>query len=65
MKEGPNSTTPNDAPAPADAAKPAISPHDLEQLADPGKQAEYRRAYLAQLRQRACPGCGETDELFS
>jgi hypothetical protein len=40
------------------------SPAELEQLKDPAKQDEYRAAYLAQLRQRACPGCGETYESF-
>jgi hypothetical protein len=37
---------------------------DLQQLVDPDKQEEYRAAYLAQLRQRACPGCGESDVIF-
>jgi hypothetical protein len=34
------------------------------QLVDPEKQAEYRREYLAQLKRRACPGCGEHDDFF-
>ncbi len=37
---------------------------DIAQLTDPVKQAEYRREYLAQLRQRSCPGCGESVDLF-
>ncbi|MEX2171071.1 MAG: hypothetical protein WD851_17260 [Pirellulales bacterium] len=37
---------------------------ELAQLTDPEKQAEYRREYLAQLKRRACPGCGESDDLF-
>jgi hypothetical protein len=36
---------------------------ELEQLTNADKQVEYRREYLAQLRRRACPGCGE-DTLF-
>ena len=29
-------------------------------LADEQTQEAYRRAYLAQLRARECPGCGES-----
>jgi hypothetical protein len=28
------------------------------------KQAEYRRAYLEQLKRIACPGCGDGQPLF-
>ena len=31
----------------------------LAQLTDAETQARYREEYLAQLRRRACPGCGE------
>jgi hypothetical protein len=37
-----------------------------EQLADvstDAQQAEYRRAYLEQLRRMSCPGCGEDPTL--
>lgn len=44
--------------------KQSLTQSDLAQLSDPDKQAEYRREYLAQLRQRACPGCGESVDLF-
>lgn len=30
-------------------------------LADANTQERYRVEYLRQLRQRSCPGCGETD----
>jgi hypothetical protein len=30
-------------------------------LADADTQEKYRIEYLRQLRQRSCPGCGETD----
>ncbi len=48
------------APGPKDPHESVESQQDLnaEQL-----QAEYRRAYLEQLRRQACPGCGE-DDLF-
>ncbi|MDZ4656529.1 MAG: hypothetical protein SH868_03005 [Bythopirellula sp.] len=39
-----------------------LTPDELAQLSDPDKQAYFRREYLAQLRQRACPGCGEIDD---
>jgi len=46
--------------------KPAAEPEELtqaelSQLSDKDKQEEFRKAYLAQLRQQQCPGCGETD----
>lgn len=28
------------------------------------RQKHYRREYLAQLRRRACPGCGDGDPIF-
>lgn len=53
------------AEAPRDGGADATpAPSELQQLVDPAKQDEYRAAYLAQLRQRACPGCGEDVELF-
>lgn len=45
---------------PSPASSPAASP----ELDDADLQAEYRREYLKQLRQRACPGCGETDAIY-
>lgn len=44
--------------------KTSIELDEAAQLTDPEKQAEYRREYLAQLRRRACPGCGESEEVF-
>ena len=41
----------------------SLSPAEKEQLSDAETQARYRDEYLAQLRRRACPGCGE-DALF-
>jgi hypothetical protein len=40
----------------------SLSPAEQEQLSDAATQEEYRREYLAQLRRRACPGCGESDD---
>ncbi len=44
---------------------PTTEPADgLEQLTtDELQQAEYRRAYLEQLRRMSCPGCGEDPTL--
>jgi len=47
-----------------DEAKYPLESAESAQLADPDKQGEYRREYLAQLKRRACPGCGEQDEVF-
>lgn len=41
-----------------------LTNEQLAELNDQKKQAEYRREYLAQLRRRACPGCGETDSVY-
>lgn len=41
----------------------ALTDKQTAELSDKEKQAEYEKAYLAQLRQLQCPGCGET-ELF-
>jgi hypothetical protein len=45
--------------------EPTAKPSDgLEQLTtDELQQAEYRRAYLEQLRRMSCPGCGEDPTL--
>ena len=37
-----------------------VTTNQVRDPADDRKQEEYRRAYLEQLRQRECPGCGET-----
>ena len=42
----------------------ALTTDELAQLSDPVKQEQFRLEYLAQLRRRACPGCGETGEDF-
>jgi hypothetical protein len=39
----------------------ALSERVRRDLEDEAKQALYGKAYLAQLRARSCPGCGETD----
>lgn len=31
----------------------------VSKLDDEALQAEYRRAFIEQLRRRSCPGCGE------
>lgn len=51
-------------PAAADGATPPSTPLNSESLSNADQQAEYRREYLAQLRRRACPGCGEDVEYF-
>ena len=38
-----------------------LSERTRRELEDEAKQAVYAKAYLAQLRARSCPGCGETD----
>ena len=43
-------------------ASEAMSVDDAD-VSDKGTQEEFFKAYLAQLRARQCPGCGET-ELF-
>lgn len=47
-----------------DEIKESLKSSELAELADPEKQAKYRREYLAQLKRQACPGCGENDEVF-
>ncbi len=49
---------------PCERDKETLDLAELAQLADPEKQAEYRREYLAQLKRRACPGCGEHDGFY-
>ena len=39
-------------------------PSDAAQLADTELQEKYREEYLAQLRRRLCPGCGEDSSVF-
>jgi hypothetical protein len=46
------------------AAETRLTAQELVDLQDSDLQAHYRREYLAQLRRRACPGCGEADEVF-
>jgi hypothetical protein len=41
-----------------DGTEQPNSPLDDEQL-----QAEYRKAYIEQLRRQSCPGCGDSDIL--
>lgn len=42
----------------------SLTAEQLAALDDAAKQDEYRREYLAQLKRRACPGCGESNDLF-
>ncbi len=58
MTQSFDSREPQPKPPPTDADAPLDS-KDLAHLADPQTQEEYRRAYLEQLRRRACPGCGD------
>lgn len=63
MHEGIN---PKPSPSPDKHTQQATPPENLlEQLTEAAKQEAYRREYLAQLRQRACPGCGEDIEFYS
>ena len=39
------------------------TPEQLADLSNEVQQAEYRRAYLEQLRRMSCPGCGENPTL--
>lgn len=51
-------------PAASQSTPPELTTDELAQLSDPVKQEQFRLEYLAQLRRRACPGCGETGEDF-
>ncbi|WP_442483359.1 hypothetical protein [Aeoliella sp. SH292] len=42
----------------------AASQTDAAQLADVELQEKYRKEYLAQLRRRSCPECGEDFSSF-
>ena len=42
-------------------ARGELNDKERAELADAKKQAEYRKAYLDQLRKLQCPGCGDTD----
>lgn len=55
------STTPPPDPKdkPQSLSEEGLSQEQLRQLADAEKQAEYLKAFIAQERRRACPGCGE------
>lgn len=39
------------------------TPEQLANVSTDAQQAEYRRAYLEQLRRMSCPGCGEDPTL--
>jgi hypothetical protein len=39
------------------------TPEQLADVSTDAQQAEYRRAYLEQLRRMSCPGCGEDPTL--
>jgi hypothetical protein len=53
---------PSNCPSVQAPQSQSLSPAEQEQLSDAATQEEYRREYLAQLRRRACPGCGESDD---
>lgn len=42
----------------------SLTAEQLAALDDAAKQDVYRREYFAQLKRRACPGCGESDDHF-
>jgi hypothetical protein len=42
-----------------DAQQESLAEAQLADLTDAAKQESYRQEYLRQLRQRACPGCGD------
>lgn len=47
-----------------DSTEPAAEVSEkLDALQNDDKQAEYRKAYLEQLRRMSCPGCGEDPTL--
>lgn len=48
---------------PAETTSEAPNTVESEILQDDAKQAEYRKAYLEQLRRMSCPGCGEDPTL--
>ncbi len=65
MKE-PTQSTPPASLEPGSEDAPKQSPEgteDLSDLSNDAKQAEYRKAYLEQLRRMSCPGCGEDPTL--
>ena len=39
------------------------TPEQLADLSNEAQQADYRQAYLEQLRRMSCPGCGEDPTL--
>lgn len=58
-------------PEPTSSTPDKIQPDSDQQIstthlqpADSDVQEEYRREYLAQLRRRACPGCGDGEPIF-
>lgn len=64
MKEDPRDEIHSVDRSVCEREKESLESAELAQLADPEKQAEYRREYLAQLKRRACPGCGEHDGFY-
>jgi hypothetical protein len=50
-------------PIPAEAMNGAPNASEADILQDEAQQAEYRKAYLEQLRRMSCPGCGEDPTL--
>lgn len=59
MKEEKQFSESQGTPNLCDSTMPPPDQPQSNAHADPEKQAEYRREYLVQLRQRVCPGCGE------
>lgn len=50
--------------SPTPAEQPAVeNPQTLADLQNAERQADYRKAYLEQLRRMSCPGCGEDPTL--
>lgn len=61
----------NMTPEPTNCTSAEIQPDSDQQIstphlqpADSDIQEEYRREHLAQLRRRACPGCGDGEPIF-
>jgi hypothetical protein len=43
----------------SDIQKEELTDEQKQELADAAKQEEYHKAYIAQIRVRDCPTCGE------
>ena len=48
---------------PTDLAGKELTQEQRADLGDDATQEAYRKAFIAQIRARQCPGCGESDLL--